>query len=180
MEGKKIIGIGFVIFLLLFCGYASVLSNEEYESQIGSTLDKRQEQLQQYDSTATAEIVLETELDENGSYIVSVFEMYNGQQSGIAFFEKQENGSYQYKSSFWMPSGSILEDSLMVNGTKYIVFYLNQPDLSYAKVRFTANGEVWTDTYETNGLLIVKKPDEIAGSFQCDVEYYDINKNVYE
>lgn len=177
VELKKYIGIGFIVFLLLFCGYSSFISKEEIESQIGTTLERRQERLKEA-THETAEILSEKPVDEEGSYIVCSFRIYEGQQAGVAWFEKMENGSYQFRSASWAESGIIHYDTFVVNSElSYLVYFLDQPDLEYAEVTFKTEADEWTETYETDGIVLIEMPQ--LHSFSTKTIYYDIDGNVY-
>lgn len=145
----------------------------KYESQVGTTLSKRQERLQEANHE-TVKIIDEYLVDNEGRYIISTFEMYGGEQVGIAFFEKQENGSYHFKASSWAPDETVLTDII---SDDYIVFYLDYPNLSYAELTITPDsGDAWTETHQTEGLFWIERPD-LYSSFSIDVTYYDTGGN---
>lgn len=94
----------------------------------------------------------------------------------MAFFEKQENGSYHFKSSSWGGKKLIKMDTYY----DYLFFYLDQPNIKSVELTFNPDsGESWTEAYETSGLLWIKRPDTFT-SYSIDINYYDTAGNLYE
>lgn len=176
MEHKKIIGVGFVMMFVLICGYVSISSNEEYRRKGGITLEAREGLLHQ-EGYGDAEILSEIFFNKDNS-CAAAFSMYECKESGIAFFEKQKNGSYHLKSVMKAPSGCIVSDNIRYSNVNYVVFYLEQPNLSNAEVSFVSDDKSWVNTYETEGFLLIEQPAELE--FKCKATYYDVNGNRYE
>jgi len=165
--------IGILIAALFFSGHSFV--KYQKESQIGTTKALREERLQEANHSSV-KIKDEYYLDDTEDIMLCTFDIYNGEQSGIAFFQKQENGSYQFQASCWGPKTTYLSDSY----GGYIVFYLNQPNITSVKLTITPEqGESWTEAYETTGVVWIKRP-EIKCPYSIEIQFLDSNGEVYE
>lgn len=167
----------FIIGLLIaaLIAGAGMFMKYQKESQIGTTRALREERLQEANHVSVC-IKDEYFMDETEDLLICTFDIYNGQESGIAFFEKQENGSYHFKASSWGGKRMIKLDTY----DDYLVFYLDQPNIGHVELTFNPDGdESWTETHETTGLLWIKRPDTLL-SYSIDIEYYDVDGNLYE
>ena len=162
--------IGILVSIILFLGYA--FSHYIYESQIGTTLEKRQERLQEANHES---VQIREEYMVNSELLLSIFDIYGGEESGMAFFEKEENGSFHFKSSMWSGRNGIKMDSF----SDYLFFFLDQPNITHAEVTIVPEGgEAWTETYETTGIFWIERPD-LKTHFSVELTYYDVDGNAY-
>ena len=166
-----------VIGILIAALFVSIHTFVKYQkdSQVGTTKALREERLQEANHSSV-QIKDEYYVDDTENIIICTFDIYDGQQSGIAFFQKQENGSYLFQSSFWGPKNILLVDTY----SDYIVFYLDQPNITSVELTITPEkGDSWTENHETTGLIWIKRP-ETNYSYSIDTKFFDKNGEIYE
>lgn len=163
-----------ILFAVIIIGTGMFVKYQK-ESQIGTTRALREERLQEANHYSV-NIKDEYYMDETENILICTFDIYDGQESGVAFFEKQDNGSYHFKSSSWGGKRQIKMDTYY----DYLIFYLDQPNIESVELTFNPDsGESWTETHETKGLLWVKRPETLT-SYSIDIKYYDTDGNLYE
>lgn len=167
--------IGILIAALFVSGHTFI--KYQKESQIGTTKVLREERLQEANHSSV-KIKDEYYVDDTENIIICTFDIYNGQESGVAFFQKQENGSYQFIASCWGPKNTLLIDTY----DDYIVFYLDQPNITSVELTFIPEkGDSWTETYETTGVLWIKRPHSKTNySYSIETKFFDVNGDTYE
>ena len=169
-------GIRNILLLLLFSLLLSGVAFYDAQPD-GTTTESREDILNHLDVYEGMTWRIRTEIPLGDKMICSI---YSEQKNGIAVFEKQENGRYNWQGCSYMQRGSDypLWDSVITDGEVYNLFMLNRDEAATMKVVYTehGSGEQKTYQFDVTETDLVYTP-VIFNSCQVDYNYYDADGN---
>ena len=170
---RKKIGLVFGILIILFLAY---FSWNYFNKPDGSSIQSREELLENIPKGTEWKIVKETELK---NYIISCMYSSDG-KSGIAVFEPLGNEKYKMSSREWRESDEIIISGYIIDGTWYDLVWFNGAQTKYAEIIYTIDDveqePILHDTNEMD-IFINEAP---SNDYSIRVIYYDEDGNKYQ
>ena len=143
----------------------------------GSDLESREEILNQLPDGDGLQIASEVKIED---WIICGICRSRTEEAGIAVFEPQENGTYKLQSNILRNQNEIVWGQAMIKGTRYDLFWLNQPDLEHAEILYTIGGVIREPIImetDRRQVLYCETPEE---DYSIEIAYYDRSGEKYE
>ena len=143
----------------------------------GSTLESREEQLQEKSKGKRWLISVEQKID---NYIISG--IYSGyDESGLAVFEPKGNGKYKLLTRVFRDNDRIIITNAYIGGQWYNIVWFNGAKTDYAEITYTLDGVKQEPIiHNSKGMEIFIHPAPTNDEYGINVVYYDSEGNKYE
>ena len=167
MKSKKVMIALVAIGVLVIVATVFTLKNENN----CDTTDSRELRLREIDRLETASIGQELTID---GYIISGYTT-EYKQHGLAVFAPTTTGKYEYRTNALRYTNELVTLHTLIGQTWYDLFWANKPDLDYAEITYTVDGQAvntMTINAQDNKILCTEAPDE-----SYKVQYYFVDKS---
>jgi len=166
-----------IIFLIIVAVIFAFGTYSYFTIPDGSTIESREEQLQEKSKGKLWLISVEQKIDD---YIISG--IYSGyDESGLAVFEPNGNGKYKLQTRVFRDNDRIITTSSYIGGQWYDIVWFNGAKTDYAEITYTLDGVKQEPIiHNSKGMEIFIHPAPTNDEYGIDVVYYDSEGNKYE